>query len=366
MATKILILVNHDLVLYNFRRELIKELIDSNYEVFISSPNGEKINFFIEMGCIFIDTKINRHGKNFFEDIKLYFFYKKIIKEIKPYSVLTFTIKPNIYGGFASKKMKIPYIANITGLGKAVEKTSLLQLLTTYLYKLSFEKVNTVFFQNKENMKFFKSRGISSNKHVLLPGSGVNLEYFNYLKYPNPETIHFSFISRIMKDKGIDLYLEMARIFTEKYNNVVFHVCGFCEENYLPLLNDLHRKKTIVFHGFISDIKPILLISHCIIHPSNYPEGMANILLEAAASGRPIITTNRSGCKEAVTNNQTGFIFDFNNKNNLVSLIDKFLTIDHHERVRMGILGRKKMENEFDRKLIVSHYISELIRIGHK
>src|SRR5699024_1742712 len=155
-----------------------------------------------------------------------------------PTVILTYTIKPNIYGGIIAKKYKIPYIANVTGLGSALINKNKLQKLLIYLYKIAFSNVSAVFFQNKENKQFFADHNIAVNKHKMLPGSGVNLNHFHQLEYPNEETVEFVFISRIMKEKGIDEYLIAAKYIKEKYPNTVFHVCGNYEENYEDIIYD--------------------------------------------------------------------------------------------------------------------------------
>src|SRR5690625_2821449 len=166
---KVLILVNHDVVIYNFRLEIVERLLEEGYEVHISSPYGERIDDLIALGCKYVDASIARHGTNLIEEFKLLLYYRKIMKKIKPDVVLSFTIKPNIYGGIASRMLNVPYIANITGLGTAVENEGIMQKLSVFLYKVAFKKVNCVFFQNKENKKFFSDNKIAIEKHQLIP-----------------------------------------------------------------------------------------------------------------------------------------------------------------------------------------------------
>lgn len=360
MNNKILILVNHDLVIYNFRKELVEKLIENGYDIYISSPNGERIDYFVQIGCNFIETKINRHGISFFEDLKLLKKYKKIIKEVNPFVVLTYTIKPNIYGGLAAKKCNIPYIANITGLGTALEKKSLLQFLLIVMYKRAFSKIHVVFFQNKENKDFFTKYRIALNSQKLIPGSGVNINHFNYIKYPSNTKIHFAFISRIMKKKGIEEYLYAARIIREKYPNTIFHVCGFCEERYETIIEKYSSENIIVYHGQVSDVRQIFKDIHCVVHPSNYPEGISNILLEAASSGRPLITTNRSGCRETVDENETGFYVEPENELDLIEKVENFLHLSYEQMKEMGIRGRNKVSIEFNRDDVIKAYLEEI------
>jgi|SRR5690625_4605792 len=357
---KVLFLVNHDVVIYNFRLEIVEKLLEERNEVYISSPYGERIDDLIELGCTYIETPISRHGTNVMEDFKLLLHYRKIMKDICPDVVLTFTIKPNIYGGMACRSLKIPYIANITGLGTAVENAGLLQKITTLLYKVAFKNIDCIFFQNEENQQFFIDQEIALGRHELIPGSGVNLERFPILEYPSDEVVRFVFISRIMKKKGIDQYLEAAEQIKRKYTNTEFHICGFCEETYEDILKDYEDRGIIIYHGMVRNIVDILKITHCTIHPTYYPEGMSNVLLESAACGRPVITTDRSGCREIVNEGKNGYIIKAKNEKMLISKIEEFLKLTLNQKKRMGIKGRIKMENEFDRNVVVNSYVQKI------
>src|SRR5699024_7826186 len=357
---KVLILVNHDVVIYNFRLEIVEKLLEEQYEVYVSSPYGERIDDLIELGCEYIDSSVSRHGTNIIEDFKLLLHYREIMKEVQPDIVLTFTIKPNIYGGMACRLLNIPYIANITGLGTAVENGGLMQKITVMLYKVAFKKIKCVFFQNKENQQFFIDRKIALGKHQLLPGSGVNLERFPLLDYPDDEIVKFVFISRIMKEKGIEQYLEAATYIKEKFPNTEFHICGFCEENYEDTLKDFEDRGIIIYHGMVRNIVDILKNMHCTIHPTYYPEGMSNVLLESAACGRPLITTDRSGCREIINQEKNGYLVKIKDNKDLIGKIEQFLQLNSVKKNEMGIQGRHKVEDEFDRKIIVNSYLSQI------
>lgn len=367
MKKKILILSNEPNSTYIFRKEIIEMLLNNKYEVFLSVSNGEKVNFFLDMGVKILNSDVDRRGKNPFKDLNLYRQYKKIMKELKPDIVLTYTIKPNIYGGLAAKKLKIPYIANITGLGTAVENKGLLQRITTFLYKKAFKNIDVVFFQNEENQNFFETRKMSNSKHVLIPGSGVNLNLFKYNKMKNDDIVKFIFVSRIMKEKGIEYYIDAARHFKEKYKEKVeFHVLGSMEENYKDFIRKLHDENIIKYHGRVSNVNDYLKEIHCIIHPTYYPEGMSNVLLEAASIGRAIITTNRNGTREIVEEGKNGYIVEIKNQNQLNDKIEKFIGLSFAEKEAMGLYARKKVEKEFDRNLVVEAYLKEINKILNK
>lgn len=359
---RILFLVNHDVVIYNFRLEIVERFIADGFEVHISSPYGERIDELVALGAIHHDIEMDRHGMNPIEEMKLLNSYKKLYREVKPFIVFGFTIKPNIYGAMAANRAGIPFVANITGLGTAVENGGWKQSVFVLLYKYAFRDVKTVFFQNTENRQFFIDKGIAVKKHKLLPGSGVNLERYPWREYPNEQNgvVRFAFISRIMKEKGIDQYLKAAEIIKKKYPNVEFHICGFCEAEYEGSLKEMNDNGTVVYHGMIKDVAAFLNDIHCVIHPTYYPEGISNVLLESCASGRPIITTDRSGCREVVDDGKNGFVIKQKNSRDLVEKILRFLSLSNDQKRDMGINGRKKVEKEFNRQIVVEAYVEEV------
>ncbi|MCT2134616.1 glycosyltransferase family 4 protein [Oceanobacillus kimchii] len=363
---KILILSNHHSYTYNFRKEIIQALIKEGYKVILVLPYGQKVEILKKMGCEFIDLPLDRRGMNPITDMKLFLNYRKIIKRVKPDVVLTYTVKPNLYGGIACRISKVPFFPNITGLGSAVENKSSIQRLLLFMSKQTYKNASCVFFQNQENKHFFEEHNIKLKNYKVIPGSGVNTSDFSMLPYPSGKTIEFLYISRIMKQKGIEQYLDAAKYIKSKYNNVKFHVLGFCEEDYESELRNLHDKGIIEYHGMQDDVRKFHRIAHCIIHPTYYPEGMSNVLLECAASGRPIITTNRSGCREIVDDGINGFIVEQKDSKDLISKIEEFLKLTITEKTEMGKAARKKIEREFERDLIVDAYVEEVSKINAK
>lgn len=362
MKKKVLFLVNHDIVIYNFRLELVERLLEEGNDVVISSPYGERIDDLVELGCEYYPINIARHGVNPITDIVLFKEYKRLISKVMPDIVFSYTVKPNIYGGMACAALNVPYVVNITGLGTALEQDGILQTILIMLYRYAFRKVQRVFCQNRENLAFFRKHKLAATKLALLPGSGVNLDRFNVLPYPNNNTIEFAFISRIMKEKGIDQYLEAAGIVRTKHPNAIFHVCGFCEQEYQKTLDDMTKQGTIIYHGMLRNVRVILSRTHCTVLPS-FHEGMANVLLESAATGRPVIASRVPGCKETFDEGISGLGFEVRNTEDLVRAIDGFIDLPHQQKAAMGIAGRHKMEREFDRSIIVNRYLNEVSHI---
>ena len=360
---KVMILANNDAGLYKFRRELLEELL-KEHQVMICLPDGEYIQDLKAMGCEFMGCDLlDRRGMNPVKELKLIGFYKKLLKEKKPDIVFTYTIKPNVYGGMVCGMLGIPYAANITGLGTAVENAGLMQKVTLTLYRLGLRKARMVFFQNEENKNFMLEKGVVKGRYCQLPGSGVNLRHYQPMEYPEGETIDFVFIARLMKEKGIDNYLDTAEVIRKKYPQTRFHICGFCEDDYTARLEKLQEKGVIIYHGMVKDMTAIYRQISCTIHPTYYPEGLSNVLLESSASARPIITTNRAGCKEVIDDGVNGYICKQNDSEDLTKQVEKFLSLSWEERKAMGLAGRKKVEKEFDRQIVIDKYLQEVKRV---
>ena len=364
--SKILFLVNHDVGIYNFRLEIIQRILAEGHQVIVSSPYGKRIDDLIKEGCEYREIKLSRHGKNPFNECILIARYIKLIKNIRPDVVISYTIKPNIYGGFVCSLTKTPYISNITGLGTAVKNGGIIQKLVCFLYRIGLRKSHKIFFQNKGNMEFFANKNICEDKHHLIPGSGVNLQRFYPQEFPESDNVvKFLLIARIMKDKGIDEYLQAAEFIKEKYPNTEFHICGFCEPEYENKMDEIKNKGTVVYHGMVQDVRVLLKDMHCTVLPS-YHEGMANVLLESAAFARPVIATNVPGCQETFDDGVTGFGCEAKSSQSLIDAIEKFLSLSHKEKENMGKEGRIKMEKCFDRQIVVEAYMKEINTILNK
>ena len=361
---RVLVLANRDFVLYNFRVELLDRLLRDDNEVYICLPNGPKVKYMTEMGCRYIPISIDKRGTNPFKDAQLIKDYKSIFREVKPDIILTYTTKVCIYAGIVAGNMGIPYLMNVSGLGTAVEQLGILQPLMISLYRKAAKKAKCVFFQNEQNREFFIKHKMYSGHYQMIPGSGVNLDKWKYMEYPSDDNgIHFLFVARIIKEKGIEEYLNCAKVIKGKYPNTVFHILGPCDGEYKEILDDYEAKDLIKYHGEVSDTSEYLKFAHCTIHPSYYPEGISNVLLESEASGRPVITTDRAGCRETVEDGVTGFCFETRNTQKLIEAVDKFVNMSNADRQQMGKNARLKMEREFDRNIVVEEYLKEIYDI---
>ena len=360
MKERILVLTNNIGGLHSFRKEVMKAIVDAGYEVYISEPDDdERVKYFEEIGCHIVKTKFNRRGMNPLADIKLMLQYRKIIRALKPMVVLSYTIKPNVYGGIACRVTGTPLIANVTGLGDAVENGGWLQKLTVALYRFGIGKAKQVFFQNVTNRNFCLEHGIANERAVVLPGSGVNLGHHICQEYPADEVIKFLYIARLQKDKGTEEFFEMAKTIKEKYPQTEFQILGGVEGNYQKQLDELVNNGIIKYLGMTTDVRPFFAKVHCTIMPS-YHEGMSNVNLESSANGRPVITTDVPGCRETVDNGVTGFLVKPRDAESLIKGVERFLALPYEEKQKMGRMAREKVEREFDREIVVKAYLEEI------
>lgn len=361
--SKILILANHYNTLRIFRRELIKELINRGHSVEIAIPpcDEDNKNILLSYGTRVHFVDVDRRSINPIKDIKLFFDYKKLIKQVHPDKVITYTIKPNIYGGFYCRISKIPYYANVTGLGSAFQKDNFVRKIVSFMYKVSLKKAKVVFFENVGNKDtLVENHIIKEEQSCVMAGAGVNLEEFKETPYPiNENEIVFLFVGRIMKEKGVNELFEVIYHLKKKYEFIRFQFIGWYEDNYKELVEKLQKDGFIEFYGFQSNVKPFIEKCHCVILPS-YHEGMSNTLLEGAAMCRPLITSHIHGCMEAVIDEKTGFLVNVKDSKDLEEKIERFILMDYNSKKEMGILGRQHMIKCFDKKDVVDKTILKI------
>ena len=349
---KILMITNHSYMLYRFRRELIGRLMQEN-EVVLSMPFVGHEEDFQDMGLRCIETKVDRRGINPKTDLRLFNTYRALLREEKPDMVITYSIKPNIYAGLACSLAGIPFCANVQGLGTAFQRRSLARFVTV-LYRTALKKAKAVFFENEGNAREFLDRRILPREKItVLPGAGINLTEYPVRPYPKNETVRFLYLGRIMKEKGIDeLFAAMRRLHGELGEKVILDLVGFFDDDYEVQVRELVADGVAVFHGFQSEPRPYYEKADCVVLPS-YHEGMSNVLLEAAATGRPVITSDIFGCREAVDPEVSGFLCRVRDTDSLYGQLLRMTALSREARAAMGEAGRGKMERQFDKQLVV-------------
>lgn len=366
------LITNHDDDVYCFRRELIVAMRKAGYHVLISCPYGEKLELMKNIRFKYDNVYIDRRGTNPLSDFKLLVHYRRMLCRYRPDVVLTYTSKPNVYASLAAASLGIPYMNNVTGLGSVLGMGTVMKTFVMTLFKLAFRKSTCVFFQNEDNMNSALKQGMVYGDYQLIPGSGVNTECFALQDYPDGgngiggDTIVFNYIGRVLHEKGVDDYIEAAKRIKIKYPNTEFNIIGFIEpteRHYEEELKKLEEQKIVIYRGQQKDVKPFIKRAHAIIHPSTYGEGMSNVLLENASSGRFLITTDNPGCKETVLDGNTGFLYHGGDVDGLVERIEEFLALDNQKRKEMGRNGRNYVKENFSRDIVVNAYLERIRKI---
>ena len=362
MAQKtILVLANNDAGLYKFRKMLLERFLTDGYRVVIALPDGEYIPQLTALGCEFVETPMERRGMNPAKDISLFRHYHSIIRDVKPNLVVTYTIKPNVYGGMACRTMKIPYAVNITGLGTAIEQEGALRTIVLIMYRTALKRAKTVFFENVGNRDRLVEYGVvKREKTHVLQGAGIDVEAFSFSPYPVDGPVCFLYVGRIMREKGMDeLFSAMTRLKARYGDGVRLEMIGYLEEAYEERLQALQDAGTIRFLGFQDDVPEFYRQAHCVVLPS-YHEGMSNVLLEAGAMGRPLITSDIHGCMEAVVEGKNGYLCAVRDSDSLYDAMARFVELPYKEKVAMGVASHDYVVAVFDKKKVVSETVQQL------
>ena len=363
---KILFLANHFITLFSFRKEIIQALLQQGHVLYLSLPEDKDNQYFVNLGCKIIPTIIDRRGINPINDLKLLASYAKIISEIDPDVIFSFTIKPNIYGTIVSNKLTrkdgthYRHICNITGTGVTFLNDNLVSKLCKMLYRHSVKNCYKVFFQNSGDRDFFIKNKMVKENWDMIPGSGVNLENYKLKPLPCSKTINFIFIGRVMELKGIDEYLEASKIIKSEFSNTAFYIAGWNEEEkYKKIVTEYEKAGFVKYIGFQKDITEWIEKCHCTVLPSHGGEGVPNVLLESAAMGRICIGSRIAGTKDVIEDGKTGYLFDAGNTQSLVRAIKKVICLNETEMTFLGKAGRHKVESAFDRKFVLNKYLIE-------
>ena len=369
MSKKILISVNTAWNLLNFRAGLINELISSGFEVIALAPKDKYVAELELLGCRFVHLEMDNKGTHPVRDVLLLWRYFRFLKTEKPDLCLFYTVKPNVYGSLASSLCGIPFINNVSGLGAVFIQGGWLRRLVSALYSLAFRNSNRVFFQNRDDLGLFiENRLVKKEFTDVLPGSGINLHRFtpvgNANKKPITSPFRFLLIARMLKDKGILEFVNAAQLLKKLDLNAEFCLLGFLDvQNPAAISSEQMKEWTdqgfVKYLGVSDDVRQHIASADCIVLPS-YREGTPRTLLEAAAMGKPIVTSNVVGCKEVVEHGVNGFLCEVNNAEDLARKMQEMLVLSEDQRKGMGQNGRLKMEKEFDENIVIQKYLQAI------
>ena len=363
-STKLVIASNSAWSIVNFRAGLIRAMVDVGYEVVAVASPDEYVARLPELGCRYLPLKIDSKGTHPGRDLLLLWRLWRLLRLERPDGYLGYTVKPNVYGSLAARALDIPVINNITGLGVAFIRKNWLKLLVRGLYRLALARSAMVFFQNEDDRRLFIEDGLVQPKKTdRLPGSGIDVERFKLTPLPeHGNQFRFLLVARMLWDKGVGEYVEAARTVKRCFHNADFCLLGFLDVQNPSAISRCQMDAWIAegvvrYLGESDDVRAEIADADCIVLPSYYREGIPRTLLEAAAMGRPIITTDAVGCREVVDDGVNGFLCRVRNEEDLAEKMQWMLTLSLEERSEMGRRGREKIEREFDERLVIDRYL---------
>ena len=363
MQKRVVISLNTTWNLVNFRSGLIKSLIENGYQVVAVAPADSYVNQLMKLGCKYVDVKIKANSTNALDDIFLLWQYLKILYEYKPDVYLSFTPKPNIYGSIAAQILNIRTVNNIAGRNSLLHQGKIVVKILEKLYWLSLRNSFKVFFQNKEDMiDFQRKKLVREEISDLLPGSGVNTRFFHYIDFPIGKRFRFLFVGRMLKEKGVIEFIKAAKIVKEKGYSADFFMIGEFIEGAKNSLSNKQIQKWVDegyvnYLGMIDNVHAELGLAHCIVLPTYYGEGTPKTLLEAGATGRPILTTDWPGCRDVVDSGINGLLCLPKDPLDLAEKMVDLLSLNNTDLKNMGIRGREKIVKEFDEAIVIKKYL---------
>ena len=363
---RIVVIENGLFSTYTMRDSLLKRLMKEGYEVYVLTHTNSFAAQVEKTGI-----KVINIGSGNLHPIKVSKYIYKLfssLKRIKPDVVLTFSIRPAIWGNFITRYLKIPTITNITGVGPLFTSKNIAYTAARSFYRVALKKTPKVFFQNYDDMDLFIShKFVTPERAERIPGSGVDFVKFSPIKKDTKkDTFSFLFIGRLIKDKGIFEFVEAARIIHKKYPQASFGVLGpFWNQNLKSNTITKSQLQNWIDEGIIDymgekkDVRKFIAKADCIVLPS-YREGTSNILLEAASMEKPAITCDTTGCKEIVVDGVTGFLCKVKDGKDLAEKMEKMILLSTLQREEMGQKAREKIIREYDKEIVIKAYLKAI------
>lgn len=367
----ILLTGNTSFKIANFRAGLIHALIADGHRISVLAPQDDHTPRLREMGCDFIPLDMDRNGTDPRAELRLMAAIGRVVRRLRPDFVFSYTIKNNIYTGLICRRHGIPFAPNVTGLGPAFNDAGLLNRVIRMLYRRAFRRARKVFFQNRDDRALFVRAGlVPEDQTRLLPGSGVDLTGFAAAPLPPDDNgIRFLLVARMLRDKGIAVFAEAARIARQTHPEVRCQLLGPVDADSrtgVPRaeIDGWVAAGDVEYLGSATDVRPYLRQAHCIVLPSYYREGTPRSLLEGAATGRPVITTDMPGCRDVVRGGANGFLVAPRDAADLARKLIDFATLPPARRAAMGQASRARMETEYDERIVIDAYRALLENIA--
>jgi glycosyltransferase involved in cell wall biosynthesis len=365
---RIAIVANTSWYLYNFRRNLMRALRADGHEVLAIGAPDDYARRLTAEAFAYAPAPFSGAGINPWRELQTVAALTALLRRWRADLALTYTPKGNIYAGLATRTLGIPFIPNVSGLGRVFINTSPLTALVRALYRAALGRAPVVFFQNNEDREtFVRARLVDAGRAFRIPGSGVDLDYFQPPIREEPGPFRFLMVARLLWDKGVGEYVAAARR-VRRQADARFALLGFTgvdNPSAVPRveLESWISEGVIEYLGASDDVRPHLAQAHCVVLPSYYREGVPRSLLEAAAMARPIITTDAPGCRDTMQDGVSGLLCRARDIDDLEEKMLRMLRLSAEERRAMGMQGRAKVEREFDERRVIETYRTAIAQI---
>lgn len=348
----------------NFRAGLVAALQKAGFHVVVLAPADDHARRVRELGCELIPLRMNAHGVNPVQDLQLLFSYWRLLRRLRPAAFLGFTIKPNVYGSLAAQLLGIPVVNNIAGLGTAFIRRGWLNRVARFLYRSALRRSHRVFFQNRDDRALFVDAGlVAPGKTAVLPGSGVDLDRFSPVASASEDgrPLVALMCARLLLDKGVREFAEAFRMLRARGIHYDARLLGFLDEANpaavpRPEIEAWQREGLVSFLGAADDVRPHLAEADVVVLPS-YREGTPRSLLEAAAMGKPLITTDAPGCRDVVRHGDNGYQVPVRDARALADALARFAALPAVARKAMGVASRRLVEEEYDERVVIRAYL---------
>jgi len=368
---RIILSINTSWNIVNFRAGLVRALRERGYEVVALSPDDPYAGRLAELGCRHVPLAMDNKGTNPLRDAALFLRYVRALRRERPDVFLGWTIKPNVYGSLAAHLLGVPVINNVSGLGTAFLSGGWLMRLVRLLYRTAFGRSARVFFQNRDDRALFVDSGLlRADQARVLPGSGIDLAHFApppaVLRNPTTGPV-FLLVARLLWDKGVGEYVEAARLLKARLPGARVQLLGFLDvDNRTAVprqtVEGWVSEGLVEYLGHADDVRQHVAVADCVVLPS-YREGTPRSLLEAAAMGKPLVTTDVPGCREVVDDGVNGFLCRPRDAADLADKLLRFAQMPEAARLEMGRQSRLKAEREFSERIVIDAYLAEIDRV---
>ncbi len=363
---RIAVVSNTAWYLFNFRLNLMLALQTAGHTVIAVAPVDAYADRISSAGMKFINVPISGGGTNPLVELKSVLAIRRLLKAERIDLAFSYTPKGNLYSSLACVAAKVPFVPNVSGLGRAFIRRSVITAIAKTLYRLTFRRAYRVFFQNLDDMSvFINDCLVSAAIAERLPGSGVDLSRFapTALVVRAPDAPVFLLVARMLWDKGVGEYIEAARQLRARYPLARFQLLGFLDVANPSAISHAQMDAWVA-EGVVEylpptdDVRPFITHADCVVLPSKYREGVPRSLLEAAAMARPVITTDAPGCRDTIVDGKTGYLCSLADANDLAEKMLRFMALAPGERSEMGLQGRALVERVFDETQVLARYLA--------